>query len=352
MGQRNVKTSEMSEEDLAVFKDFQFFGGKAKKWMQKCILLLLRVEERRIWEKKGFLSIYEFAAKLSGMSRNKVNEGLRILRKIEELPEMKKVMEKRGIWAVKPVLRVVNMENQKFWAEKAMTMNQKTLATYVRDFERTTEKEAQSKSGENIKMEAYFGRGAAVNRTDLAADKPICLQEMFTESAQIAGPKSSSKKITAHIKLDPAVFAELENLKGTQDWNALMLELLEARRELVQRKQEELEAVKPEKVQTSSPYIPMKIQRYVRARARGKCESPGCTRVGEHFHHTYRFALRKEHDPDKIRLLCEGHHSIAHYGLIENEELEPQNWKVRKFADLSDFKSVIDGRVAEHRRFG
>ena len=107
---------------------------------------------------------------------------------------------------------------------------------------------------------------------------------------------------------------------------------------------------KPEKIQTNSPYIPTAIQKYIRFRTRNKCESPNCTKPGKHLHHTIPFALKKEHHPDKIRLLCEEHHSIAHYGLIQNEEQQPQKWRPLKFPDLTDFKSVINARVAEFRR--
>lgn len=270
-------------EDLEIYRNFECFGRESKKWMQKCILLLPQIEERSIWEKKGFSSIYEFAAKLAGMSRNKVNEGLRILRKIEELPEVKKVMENKGIWAVKPILRVVTHENESFWAEKAMTMSRITLETYVREIE---------------KVDSAFGRPGAGNPVDLGLDKPHVFPEQEIAEKNLSTTKTC--KVAVTMKLTEEVVAELEKLKGTQEWNALMLELLESHGKLAAHELAELEGNKPEKVRTSSRHIPIAIQRYVRARARRKCESPGCTRAGKHFHHTTDLPSGKNMIPTKL----------------------------------------------------
>lgn len=70
-------------------KKFVEYGRCAKRAIQECVLLLPEIERERIWEKKGFGSIYEYAAKLAGMSREKVNDALRILHKIEDKPELR-----------------------------------------------------------------------------------------------------------------------------------------------------------------------------------------------------------------------------------------------------------------------
>lgn len=76
------------------------YGASAKEWMRKCVLLLPEIEKHRIWENKNFGSIYEYAAKLAGMSRNAVDDALRILRKIEDKPALQKVVEIKGLNAV------------------------------------------------------------------------------------------------------------------------------------------------------------------------------------------------------------------------------------------------------------
>lgn len=74
----------MKQEHQLLHQKFQKYGANAREWMRKCVVLLPEIEKYRIWEQKGFCSIYEYAAKLAGMSRDQVNEALRILWKVED----------------------------------------------------------------------------------------------------------------------------------------------------------------------------------------------------------------------------------------------------------------------------
>ncbi len=398
-----MKNSKLTQAELNVYESFEQCGKNAKKWMKKCVLMLPKIEELRIWEKKGFSTIHEFAAKLAGMSKHKVNEGLRILKRIDGMAEIRRVIEKKGIWAVKPVLRVLTAENQKFWAEKAMTMKRATLITYVRDWEKYyrnagglgedrgsqigdlqsgDSQSGDSQSGDSqggdsqggdslpcdlsISSDNNSGRAGAGNPSNSALNKPSIFQKADFEKANSGDIGSQwtcsqnatfqkSLKVTVSMKLDPEVLVMLENLKGTTDWNTTIKNLLESHKREEQKlgaERQKLEDEKPPAVEANSRSIPVKIQKFIKARASGGCEAPGCKSPGKHFHHTTPFALKKEHDPDKIRLLCEAHHDIAHFGLIDNEDENPQKWRVREFPDLMDYKCVINARVAEFRRGG
>jgi hypothetical protein len=89
---------------------FVEYGRNAKEWMRKCVLLLPEIEKERIWKKKGFGSIYEYAAKLAGMSRWQVEDALRILKKIGDKPFLQQVVEKKGINSVRPVVTIATKE--------------------------------------------------------------------------------------------------------------------------------------------------------------------------------------------------------------------------------------------------
>ena len=69
--------------------------------------MLLKIEKNIIWAKKGFGSIYEYSAKIAGMSRSKVDEALWILHKIEDMPQLMKVAELNGIHRIKPIANIV-----------------------------------------------------------------------------------------------------------------------------------------------------------------------------------------------------------------------------------------------------
>ncbi|MFH0820655.1 MAG: hypothetical protein V1908_02665, partial [Candidatus Peregrinibacteria bacterium] len=63
----------MEEKEQLLHEKFVAYGSSAKTWMRKCVLLLPEIDRFQIWKKKGFGSIYEYAAKLAGMSKNTVD---------------------------------------------------------------------------------------------------------------------------------------------------------------------------------------------------------------------------------------------------------------------------------------
>ena len=156
---------------------FVKYGANARHWLRQCALLLPEIARQEIWRAKGFSNIYEYAAKLAGMSKAQVDTALWVVRAVEDKPELKKVVEEKGINCVKPIVAIATKETASFWAEKATEMNQHDLETYVREY-----------------------------KTDfLRAEK--------TE--------------TIEMSLDPKIADQLRKMKGALDWNTFMKELLD-----------------------------------------------------------------------------------------------------------------------------
>lgn len=285
--------------DREIHQQFVDYGRNAKEWLRKCALLLPEIDRQRIWKKKGFSSLFEYAAKLAGMSRTSVEESLRILKRVENSPILKKVVEEKGIYRVRPLLAVVTPETESFWAEKAITMSKNTLETYVRNY-----------------------------RSEI---RP--------------GTDSQPERSTLQMDLDTAVAGELKKLKGDGNWNTLMKELLEFRAKA-------LEQEKPQPIQTSSRHIPQKVKRFVLNRTNGQCAYPGCTRPYQILHHTQRFALEKVHDPDRLMPMCKAHERVAHQGLIQNEEKSATQWSLRLNPDRTSPTYAIDQKVMTYYRGG
>lgn len=297
----------MSEKVRIIHEQFARYGRSAREWMRKCEMLLPHVEREHVWEKKGFTSIYHYAAVLAGMNRGKVDEALRVMKNIEDKPELIRVVEQKGVQAVRPVAAVASVKTAAFWAEKSMEMSKHTLEGYVQEWKKAEVKRKIEGAG----------------------------QEGFLPGEDL--------EVELKISLSQETTVELQQLKGSGQWEDLIKEFLAMRRE-------KLEQIKPQKVSGGSRPVPAKIEKYVRWRARGMCEAPRCGKKGECLHHIIPFALRREHDPDNIRLLCGRHHEIAHHGLIENEEQSPENWKLREHANSWELRSVIDERVMEYKK--
>ncbi len=274
---------------------FKEFGGNAKLWMQKCVLLLPEIAKKRVWKKKGFSCIYEYASKLAGMSQTQVDEALWVMRKVDEMPALKRVIEAKGINSVRPVMCIVNPKNQSFWAEKAANMSHHSLRAYVKEF-----------------------RTCKVR--DVTKVEPV--------------------KVSVTMQLDQEVAEELQKY---DDLNQLMKELLAL-------KKAKMEEEKPETKPDATRHIPSPIQKFITERSQGKCEYPDCKKPADIMHHADRYAIYKTHNPDRIFDLCKSHENLCHQGLIANEEQPIAFWKIKEKEDASHAKYRIDKVVQQYRQ--
>jgi hypothetical protein len=322
------------KQRLELHREYKFCGGKSLEWRRKCELMLPQIAEEEIWREIGFCSIYEYAAKLSGMGRSVVDEVLRVWRRIEDKPALQEVARKKGFARVRPVAAIATCETQDFWAGKAKEMGKSVLETYVR----------------NYREEALPRKDSP--RLDLQKAAEFCEDPDVKNQQNEQQENNFSKR---EVKVTVKLRADLvDRLKKRGDLDAMMEKFLDFVEVMEDVGVEcEGEAAKPEAVWTENRHIPVKIQRHVEGRAGGKCEFPGCCKDGEIFHHTRRFALEKAHDPDGIVMLCREHERLAHLGLIENEEGSPENWSLRGEANFDTqeerAKRWVDGMVASYR---
>lgn len=274
-------------------QQFSEYGRNAKEWLRKCSLILPDIEKFEVWKKKGFGSIYDYAAKLACMSRGQVDDALRILRKIENKPALIEVAERKGLNAVRPVAAIATVETARFWADKASHLSKNELEAYVR----------------STKQE------------------------------------SSDNEVTVSMRLKRTTATKLQKFFNG-DWNELMQKFIDLYEENLQS---ELEAEKPLKKVSNSKYRSRSINSYIHKRSHGKCEFPNCTKPYKHLHHIDRFASKREHDPDRIIALCEAHHKLAHRGLIDESE-NFKDWKLREAPDYTNLNKFIDDQVQFYRR--
>ena len=290
-------------DDRQLHEKFSNYGTNAKEWMRKCQMLLPEIAKRQIWRKKGFSCIYEYAAKLAGMSRHNVDTALWILKKIENKPELQKVATEKGLNRIRPVANLATEETAEFWAKKAGEMSKHTLETYVKNYRES------------------FCPGAKTQPAKVTAN-------------------DNRTDITVRVK--PQLAKKLAQLQKHADFENLLEEFVD----FVETREQE---TKPQPVKSKSRYVPVEIKRYAIKKTNGKCAFPGCTRKHESLHHTQRFASEKVHDPDRLVPLCQAHERIAHLGLIENEEGPPSEWQLRKKADPTDMKNYVDQFVSLYR---
>src|SRR3990167_8962961 len=251
----------MTDEKL--YELARLYGRNALYWRQKFMGLLPEVEKRKLYERKNFGSIFEFAYKRAGLSEQQVRTALNLEKRFEGLPVLRGLLVE-GKVSINKLVRVASIatvENEVELAEAVQLLPQKALETWVRD----------------------------------GLDKP----------------QNEGKVVPGHeLELNEEVTEKLLELqeKGL-DLNSLLLEFLEKREEEIA--QEKVEICETLEVAKSRP-VPARTQK-VLAREHGKkCSIATCKKPAEELHHTQTFALSKRHDPRYLAPLCREHHIIAH----------------------------------------
>ncbi|MDP4008551.1 MAG: HNH endonuclease signature motif containing protein [Candidatus Peregrinibacteria bacterium] len=335
--QKQNETQTSKEQINTLHLEFQTYGLNAKEWIQKCKMLLPKIQQQEVWRAKGFANIYEYARVFAGMSTYAVDDALWIMKKLDNRPMLQKIAQQKGINAVRPVLTIVTEESEKFWATKTMTMSKNTLETYVKEYKGEVR---------NIPVESAVDNGKETMK--LENEPP---QESCTSTSQ--SPKNRITK-SIYMKLNVKTIERLKKIKGEKEWDEFLNYMLDSVEKgqsdggcanLDKLANQAFEEPKPEPVNTGKRYIPAKIKKYVVAKTSGHCAYPGCSKPYEILHHTERFALDGAHDPDTLVPLCKSHERLAHAGLIEGEEGGVINWCVRLNEETKNAKYKIDKKV-------
>ncbi len=267
--------------DKKLYHLCKFYGEQAKKWRYKFTGLLPEVYKRKLYEKKGFHSVFEFAKKLGGLSEAQVRRVLNLEKKFEGTPLLKSLLI-NGEVSVNKLVRIASIatkENEETLAKQVKLLPQAALETLVRDERKFSENEAsaQNKNG---------------------------LQTIFFEKKSVRAQSHEELKLSEEVQQK---LLELQQ-KGI-DVNELILEMLQKRELEIAQEKEQISTRLP---QTTSRYIPVQIKKNIQKEHGTKCSIKACHKASEHIHHTQRFALAHTHDPHYLAPLCKNHHIIAH----------------------------------------
>lgn len=252
------------------------YGEIAVRYRNKFAGLLPEVYRRGLYKRKGYFSIFEFAAKLAGMSEEQVRRVLNLDKKFENMPALRGILTNGEVSVSKlaKIASIATPENDNALARQVRLLPRSALETFVRD-----EKQSESVPG-NTNPSSFLESATDETKQDLNLTSKV-KQKLF----------------------------ELQQ-KGI-DINALLLEFLEKRElEIAQEK----EALAAEfKVDQKSPrYIPVRVRKILVKEYGAKCSVKHCKKMSVEIHHTQRFSLSQNHDPHFLAPLCKEHHVIAH----------------------------------------
>lgn len=263
------------------------FGRRALHWRAKFIGLLPEVDRRKLYEKRGFNSIFEFAYKFAGLSQEQVRLALNLERRFGDKPNLKSLLI-NGEVSINKLARVASIatnENEAELAERVQVLPKSTLETFIRDH-RSHEEKKDDANGNGLKQTLF-------------EDKSVPGHTLAFEISQENIQKLNQLHSQGH------------------DVNKIISTLLQKRYEEIQNKKEELgQQAKPVK----SRAIPAKIKAILHEEFGTKCSIPGCKKLSGGTHHSQFFSLTRTHDPRYMAPMCPAHHDLAHLSNLKYQK--------------------------------
>lgn len=125
----------MDYTDQELYKKCVELSFMIKKYRNQFIALLPEVNKRRLFEKHGMHSIYEFGFKLGGLSENTISRVLKLKERLRDKPVLNSMLESGTVgWSkIEVAERIVTSENEKEISEKLETLSLDSLQTMVKD---------------------------------------------------------------------------------------------------------------------------------------------------------------------------------------------------------------------------
>jgi len=332
-GNSPVEFEKFSDKDL--YKYCKMVGFNARKWHRRFIAALPEVAKRRLYKKYGYCSIHEFAAKMAGVSRDNVDDVLRVSEKLAEMPMLKTLIAEIGLNKVRLIANIAKPETENYWAEKIQNMTKSSLRIFINEYFR---------SGTEDKKTAKIPQGEG--QSDLFNSESFRSQTIDTSNSETtdASLQIRSKK-TFTIKIDDETEFELRKFKKhlerdrkePVDWNFTLKEMVKR----ANNDQKVLQKLPDQKyISTSKPCtktvsraIPAKIKHELKQKYNGCCAYSGCNKPAEQIHHPESFASRPNHD--NLTPLCKEHHDFVHQNA--------NRWTDNKFKMFKLEKRVASG---------
>ena len=320
--------------DKQLYRLCKKYGRRALEARRRFAGLLPEVLRRRLYEKKGCGSIYVFAFKLAGMTRDQVDTVLRLERRFEDKPVLHQALVS-GEPSPNKLIRIASIattENQRELFETAQKLSKQAIDVFVKDYRREKcvrqDSEVDWRGDKNGETN---GQQCAENGAKNGQQDGLFKPENVRNSLPVQS-FSQNHDFEILAKLSPEVKGKIKEMmdKGI-DINKELLEFFKERESMIAREKNEIakgmrgeQEVQIAQVSVAknnassaqagkiSRYIPAKIKKIIKKEYGSKCSKLECPKPAENLHHTRGFAIYKSHDPRTLRPLCRAHHEIEH----------------------------------------
>ncbi len=367
----NFFTPEQIEKlsDKELHEQAKKYGKISRMAQREFAAFLPEICKRKLYLDHKFITISHYAAVIGGLTKETVGKVLTLHEKLQDKPILWALMVEQGWSKLSVISNVAKAETQEFWKEKVETMSKSTLETFIREIKKEDLRAEMEVGEQQFEITNEVANDAKQFEIDFgnpeisAAESQESPIEKFSPGGESQTRNNMSFKVTIDVEKQLRLFKyKLEKeRKQPLDWNEIMKEFLKiamqaqehvcvvASQKVTTRKAARAEKTAPtlEEIQKSLPEkttrpMPKKVKNYLVTTYKEMCGYPGCKHPANIDHHTRRFKLIPNHDPQFIVSLCKNHERLAHLGLINNEECDPELWKLRLTADKNEPKFQID----------
>jgi len=280
-------------------RKFKYFGTRHLEFRQKCIGLLPQIYKGKIYEIKGYGSIFEYAGKLAGLSHEQVSRALNLHARFENLPALKTLLE-NGEVSINKLARIASIateKNQSMLAENTKILSQNAIETLVRDIRHSGNQDGLQKGLFEQNSVRAHNMHNTHERSECAFDKSP--ENNFASPSKLLELKLTTKNLEKLLELQG---------KGI-DINKIIETVLQNRNAQIAKSKEEATQMA---LPARSRYIPAPIRKIINEEQGNLCTVPSCKKPAKIIHHELPFSMSKNHDPRHLKKLCRAHHEIAH----------------------------------------
>jgi 5-methylcytosine-specific restriction endonuclease McrA len=303
-----------------------------EKAKQNSVLWFEEIQSRKLYADLGYSSINQYAEQELGFSSSRTGDYLQLCRSFKKLPTVKAKIEsgELGYTTARVLVKVADETNVDDWLDFALTNSRRDLETEVKRAKVDATDDAAGQASllpvlpknrpaavvpvqVNLEMTpTQFARYEKLweqvrKQRNAPANKVEALLEILEEYSTESSPRGelsppAKPPVQVHIHLCPACEKPtVQSSKGE----------LEIGQNELERAQCDCQISRPNQRNTTS--VPPAVRRQIFARARNKCQSPGCNHTQfMEIHHIIPRSQGGSNDPDNCICLCSACHARHH----------------------------------------
>lgn len=320
----------MTEIEINIHKNFKQIGLNRRGATNTILSMLPEIDRLEIWKKAGFLSIYDYALRIAGLSNRLVNKALEVDKKLESMPKLKALIKTQGLSKLEIISKVAKIETQDFWSSKAKTMTRDSLQKIA-----LHEKAYQKTMGEPL-----LGTTKSVKVSEVQKMAEDCGLQSFKIELT-----NKAKEAFFAIKKDLPLLSNRDALEIILlEFQKIKLKLLEQKtlieshrpRFTLAKRNKNLSKSNHKKISQIQKLFKTKllitintkpsrhIPNIIRKSLNNTCAFPGCLHTKDHIHHPIFFSHQANHL--NLKPLCTTHHKILHQGIVKNQSSKEDDW--------------------------